>query len=150
MNVKIREAYKGDSRNLIKLIRELAKFEKLKPPATSLIRKMMNDSEGTHSAIKILVAECDEKLVGYAIYCFTYSSFLAKKTLYLEDIYISEKHRSDGIGKLFMKRLTSIAKRNRCGRMEWIVLKWNKKAIKFYDKLGAEAMNEWKFYRMTI
>ena len=89
------------------------------------------------------------KLVGYALYFYTYSSFLARKTLYLEDIFVLESHRGKGIGRDLFVRCVNEAKKNDCGRMEWAVLTWNKNAIEFYEKLGAKRMDEWYTYRLT-
>jgi GNAT superfamily N-acetyltransferase len=84
------------------------------------------------------------------LYFFTYSSFLAKKTLYLEDIFVSETYRKLGIGKMLMDELVKIAKSHKCGRMEWCVLDWNFNAIRFYENIGAEHLKEWLYYRMSF
>ena len=88
------------------------------------------------------------RLVGYALYFYTYSSFVAKPTLYLEDIFVSEEHRKRGIGFALFRRCVEIAVANGCGRMEWAVLTWNDKALKFYEKLGARRMSDWYVYRL--
>lgn len=83
-------------------------------------------------------------------YFFSYSSFLARKTLYLEDIYITEQYRKLGVGKIFMNKLIQIAGKQKCKRIEWCVLKWNKEAIKFYEKFGANILSEWIYYRYEL
>jgi GNAT superfamily N-acetyltransferase len=148
--IKIRKAQKSDKRDILRLIRELADFEKLIPPNQSANKRLIKDAFSEKPLFKILLAEIDSEIVGYAFYFFTYSSFLAKKTLYLEDIFISEKFRNKGIGKLFFEKLIQISRKNKCGRMEWVVLDWNINAIKFYDYLGAKELKEWKTYRMTF
>ena len=150
MKIKIRPARKEDSKEILRLITELAKFEKLTPPDTKARQRLINDAFSKKPPFKILLADCDGKIAGYAFYFFTYSTFLAKKTLYLEDIYIMDKFRNLSLGKLFMKRLSMLAYEKNCGRMEWIVLNWNKNAIRFYKNLGAEEMKEWKFFRITL
>lgn len=150
MNIKIRKALKKDSRDIIRLITELADFEKLAPPDEKATGNLIKDIYKKNSPIKVLVAEYGKELIGYAFYFFTYSTFLAKKTLYLEDIYISNSHRGKGIGKIFYNRLLQEAKKNKCGRMEWHVLDWNKNAIGFYEKLGAKEMKEWKYFRVNL
>lgn len=149
-NINIRPARKTDSKVILKLIDELAEFEKLAPPDSKGKRKLIKDAFSEKPLFYVLLAESDSKIIGYAFYFFTYSSFLAKKTLYLEDIFISREHRNKGIGKLFFKDLINIAKKNKCGRIEWVVLDWNKNAIEFYSKLGAEELKEWKTFRMKL
>jgi GNAT superfamily N-acetyltransferase len=150
MTVKIRKAKKNDSKKIINLICELAKFEKLPPPDDNAKKRLINHGFGKNPLFSILVAETEGKLVGYAFYFFTYSSFLANKTLYLEDIFITKARRNKGIGQKFMFELIKIAKKNNCGRIELAVLVWNKNAIKFYEKLGARELNEWKYYRLKL
>jgi GNAT superfamily N-acetyltransferase len=150
MKIKIRKAKKTDSKEIIRLIIELARFEKLKPPSLPAQKNLIKDAFSRKPPFEIFLAFDGDKAAGYAFYFYTYSTFLAKPTLYLEDIYINEKYRGSGIGKKLMDKLLSTAKTKKCGRMEWIVLDWNIKAINFYDRLGATEMKEWKFYRMTF
>lgn len=150
MKIRIREAEKSDSADIIRLICELAKFEKLIPPDDLASKRFISDAFSKKPKFKILVAEEGRILIGYAFYFFTYSTFLAKPSLYLEDIYISDNFRNKGIGKMFWDKLLKVAGQNNCGRMEWIVLNWNKNAIKFYENLGAKQMKEWKFFRINI
>jgi GNAT superfamily N-acetyltransferase len=120
------------------------------PPAKKQKKKLYKDAFGKKPAFRILVAQTDNEIIGYAFYFFTYSSFLARKTLYLEDIFITEKKRKLGAGKLLLRELIKIAEKQKCGRMEWCVLDWNKNAIEFYDKLGAKPLKEWIYYRMVL
>ncbi|MEO8666245.1 MAG: GNAT family N-acetyltransferase, partial [Ignavibacteria bacterium] len=99
--IKIRGAKKRDSKSILKLINELAEFEKLLPPDKSARKRLIKDAFSKKPKFKILLAEVNSIIAGYTFYFFTYSSFKAKKTLYLEDIFISERFRSKGIGKLF-------------------------------------------------
>jgi GNAT superfamily N-acetyltransferase len=150
MNLRIRKARKTDAKEILRLIIELAKFEKLQPPGKAEQRRLISDAFSKNPPFRIILAFDGKEAIGYAFYFFTYSTFLAKPTLYLEDIYVSEKSRGTGAGKILMNELISIAKKNKCGRLEWIVLDWNKNAIDFYDRLGAKHMNNWNFYRYTI
>lgn len=150
MDIKIRKAKKKDSGGIIKLIKELADFEKLDPPDKKATDNLLKDIFKKNSPVKVLVAESRKELTGYAFYFYTYSTFLAKKTLYLEDIYIANKYRGKGTGKMFFKKLLKIAKKNKCGRMEWHVLDWNIDAIKFYEKMEAEYLKEWKYFRVSL
>jgi GNAT superfamily N-acetyltransferase len=150
MNIKIRKATKKDSNDVIRLIKELADFEKLDPPDRKATKNLVKDIYKKNSPIKVLVAEHKKQLIGYAFYFYTYSTFLAKKTLYLEDIYVSNNFRGKGTGKIFFDEIIKKAKKNKCGRMEWHVLDWNENAIKFYKKLGADCLKEWKYFRMNL
>ena len=161
--MKIRKAKYSDSQQIIELINELAKFEKLSPPDEKARKRLISDAFGKKPKFNILVSEVNRlgrfekpaksnkiKLIGYAFYFFTYSSFLARKTLYLEDIFITENMRNKGIGKLFFNELVKIAKKNNCGRMELAVLDWNVNAINFYEKRGAKPLKNWIYYRYII
>lgn len=148
--IKIRSAKKSDSKSIINLIIELADFEKLNPPDEYAGNRLIKDAFLKNPPFKILLAEINSKIIGYSFYFFTYSSFKAKKTLYLEDIFITDNFRNRGIGKLFFNELIKIAKKNNCGRMEWVVLDWNVNAIKFYNSLGAEELKEWKTFRIEF
>lgn len=150
MKTIIRKARKTEFNRVFKLICELADFEKLTPPNAQAKRRLYNDAFGKKPAYKILLAVYDKEIVGYAFYFYSYSSFLARKTLYLEDIFVTESKRSLGIGKLFMNELIKTANKEKCGRMEWCVLDWNKNAIDFYNKLGAKPLSEWIYYRLKI
>ena len=149
-NVTIRDASYDDSKEIIRLIIELADFEKLEPPDEDARKRLINDAFGASPYFSVMIAESDKKAIGYAFYFYTYSSFLAKRTLYLEDIYITNEFRGRGIGKQFMAKLKEKAIEEKCGRMEWVVLDWNINAIRFYEKLGARELKEWKTFRMEF
>jgi len=148
--IKIRSARKSDSKAVLSLINELAVFEKLEPPDKKARKRLIKDAFSKNPPFKILLADTGRKITGYAFYLFSYSSFKAKKTLYLEDIFISEKYRNKGIGKLFFNRLLKKAEKNKCGRMEWVVLDWNANALIFYEKLGAKELTDWKTFRIDL
>jgi GNAT superfamily N-acetyltransferase len=150
MKIKIRKANSKDSKDIIRLIIELAKFEKLPPPDKKDKLRLLKHAFAKNPLFYILLAKSNSTAVGYAFYFFTYSSFLARRTLYLEDIFISKNYRNKGIGKLLFNELVNIAKKQKCGRMEWCVLDWNINAINFYEKLGARQLKEWNYYRMDL
>lgn len=150
MPVKIIRAKEKHAKDIKRLLNELAVFEKLEPPTEDAYKRLIKDAFDKKPLLNILLAKDGESFVGYAIYFFTYSSFLAKKTLYLEDIFISETHRRNGIGMYFFNKLENIAKKKNCGRMEWCVLDWNLKAIAFYENLGAKQLNNWIYYRKVM
>jgi len=145
--MRIRPYEKQDARPLIGLVRALARYEKLKPITPAAARRLVRD---VGRRIRVLVAEVDGKAVGYAIYLFTYSSFLARPTLYLEDVFVHPDHRRLGLGGRFFAELRRVARREGCGRMEWIVLDWNTPAQRFYRKLGAKPLDDWITYRVAL
>ncbi|MBI3194060.1 MAG: GNAT family N-acetyltransferase [Ignavibacteriae bacterium] len=148
--IHIRPATKKDSKTFLSLINALADYEKLKRPTRSAKQRLLEDAFGKRKRFDAFLAFVNDKPVGYAIIFETYSSFLAKPTLYLEDIFILEEYRRFGIGKKFFDVLLKDARKRKCGRMEWTVLDWNLPAINFYDKLGAKKMKEWLLYRIVL
>ena len=145
--MKIRPFARKDAKVLTSLIRALARYEKLKPPDAAASRRLVADIGGR---IRVMMAEADGVCVGYAIYLFTYSSFLARPTLYLEDLFVLPEHRRGGIGGKFFEALLREGRREKCGRMEWVVLDWNTPAHRFYRKLGAKLLDDWNTYRLIF
>jgi GNAT superfamily N-acetyltransferase len=146
----IRPLRKSDGRTFLRLIDALADFEKLRRPGPAARRRLLRDAFGKAKRFEAFLAFYDKTAVGYAIIFETYSSFVARPTLYLEDIFILPEYRSHGIGGKLFRRCLSEAKRRRCGRMEWVVLDWNKGAIRFYDRIRARRMKEWLLYRIVL
>src|SRR5215216_5011297 len=127
-----------------------ADYEKLDRPTTAARKRLLRDAFGPEPhRIRVYMAELDGRSVAYAITCETYSSFLALPTLYLEDLFVLPDARRHGIGRAMFRYLATEAVRRGCGRMEWMVLDWNRLAIDFYEKLGARHMKEWYTYRLT-
>ena len=145
--MKIRPYARSDAKVLTSLIRALARYEKLKPPDAAASRRLIAD---IGRRIRVFMAEVDGVCVGYAIFLFTYSSFLARPTLYLEDVFVLPEHRRGGIGGKFYEALLREARREKCGRMEWVVLDWNTPAHRFYRKLGAKPLDDWNTYRLIL
>lgn len=145
--MKIRPYRPADAKDLVALVRALARYEKLKPLSPAAARRLLGD---IGRRIRVLIAEVDGKSVGYAIYLFTYSSFLARPTLYLEDVFVLPEYRRGGIGGRFFEALRQEARREKCGRMEWVVLDWNAPAHRFYRKLGAKPLSNWVTYRLAF
>jgi hypothetical protein len=143
----IRAAEPRDLPSVVGLVRALAEFEKLDGPDDAAARRLSDDfGAGRYS---LLVAERGSELVGYALYFFTYSTFLAQPSLYLEDLFVHPNARGRGIGERFMRALAKEAVAHGCGRFEWTVLDWNVDAQKFYRRLGAEVMSTWWTCRVT-
>ncbi len=144
----VRRGRPADSAGFLKLLMALAEFEHLDPPSADGQRRVVADIF-EKKRLNLFVASEQGKLVGYALYFYAYSSFLARPTLYLEDLFVLEEHRKKGLGFALLLRCIDEAVRQGCGRMEWAVLGWNKKAINFYERLDARRLDEWYFYRLT-
>jgi GNAT superfamily N-acetyltransferase len=100
--------------------------------------------------VSVLVARTSKGLLGYVLYFYTYSSFLAKPTLYIEDIFVSREARGTGVGEALFNRCLREARDHDCGRMEWQVLDWNRSAMRFYKKLGAEQVRDLVLFRHVL
>lgn len=143
----IRKGRRTDAEQFISLLVGLARFEKLAPPSKEGRRRILEDVF-RRKRVNLFVASEGRKLVGYALYFYTYSSFLAKPTLYLEDLYVQDEYRKMGVGFALFRRCVDEAQRAMCGRMEWSVLAWNDKALKFYERMGAKRLSDWWVYRL--
>ncbi len=134
--------------DFLSLIDKLAEYEKLEPPDENAKARLKEDGLGNNPKYYAYLGKLGEKAIGYLIFFMTYSSFLAKPTLYLEDIFILEEHRRRGFGEQLFKFCINQAKARGCGRIEFCVLDWNEHAIQFYDKNKAKRLN-WIFYRLN-
>jgi len=104
---------------------------------------------GRRRYFKTLICRRGRAPIGFALYFFTYSTFIARPTLYLEDLFVFPEKRGNGAGRALLRELARIAARRGCGRMEWAVLDWNTPSIRFYRKLGAKLRKEWILTRLT-
>ena len=147
MGIEIRRGRRADAEQFISLVLALAKFEHLDPPSADGKRRLVDDVF-RKKRLNLLVASEGGRLLGYALYFYTYSSFVAKPSLYLEDLFVLEEHRKRGVGFALFRKCVDIALSEGCGRMEWAVLTWNEKALKFYEKLGAKRLDDWYVYRL--
>lgn len=130
------------------LILELAKYEKLKGPDAEAKARLKEDGLFTNPKYNAFIGLYNKIPVGYIIFYTTYSSFLALPSLFIEDLFILTKYRRKGFGHQFFKFCIDLAKSKDYGRIEWIVLDWNKPAINFYEKIGASRQG-WYFYRLN-
>jgi GNAT superfamily N-acetyltransferase len=147
----LRRATRADGAGLIKLIIALAQFEKLDPPDAAAQERLIEHGFGERPRFETwlgFVPELNEP-VAYAIIFETYSSFLARPTLYLEDIFVLPEFRGRGIGSALLRQCIKLAHERDCGRVEWTCLDWNTRAQCVYEKLGARRMSEWYLYRLT-
>lgn len=145
----IRPARPSDCAEILRLIGELAVYEKLEHMAVGTEEALREQLFGPRPAAETLIAERGGRAVGFALYFTTFSTFLCKPGLYLEDLFVEPAHRGAGIGKALLRRLAAMARERDCGRLEWRVLDWNEPSIRFYESLGATVMKEWLLVRMT-
>lgn len=149
MNITIRSAQIEDSALILRFITELAVYEKAGDQVAATVESIGASLFDEDSPARALICEVDGEPAGYAVYFFNYSTWQAKKGLYLEDLYISPAMRGVGAGKYLLQQLAAIAVENGCGRFEWSVLDWNQPAIDFYLSIGAQPQDEWVRYRMA-
>ena len=145
----IRPATPKDIPVILDLIRQLAVYEKLEHMIAGTDTMMHEALFGARPSCECVIAEEDEKPIGFALYFTTFSTFLCKPGLYLEDLFVIPAARGKGYGKALLKHLASLAKMRDCGRFEGRVLDWNEPSIQFYKSLGATVMPEWHLVRMT-
>lgn len=143
----IRRVGEGNIDDLLRLIEALARFERLAPPEAEANERLRAHALAERPAFKAFVAYLDGKPVGYITYYFTYSTFLAKPTLFLEDIFVLEEGRRKGVGRALFRFCAEEAVERGCGRMEWSVLTWNEGAIRFYESMGGRRL-DWYLYRL--
>ena len=146
---EIRSATRADVPELLRLIRELAVYEKLEHMAVGTEAMLAEALFGERPAAEAMIAQAGGRAVGFALFFTTFSTFLCRPGLYLEDLFVEPAHRGAGIGKALLARLAALAARRGCGRLEWRVLDWNEPSIRFYESLGASLMKEWILVRMT-
>ena len=145
----LRAAEPRDLRAIVGLIRELADFERLSHLVQVTPERLQPHLFGERPVAECLVGEVQGQVVAFALYFTNFSTFLAKPGLYLEDLYVQPAHRGSGLGKALLTRLAGIAAERGYGRFEWSVLDWNENAIRFYQRMGATVMPDWRICRIT-
>lgn len=148
MNFAIAPVTPGDVPALLELIRELARFERLEHEMEATAESLNHALFGPQPVAGALLARCEGELAGYAIYFSTFSSFLGRAGLWLEDVYVRPRFRQSGLGRALVEAVARIAAERNCGRFEWSALTWNEKALQFYRNLGARRMDDWVILRM--
>ncbi len=146
--LSIRPATIDDVPLIRQLIVELAEYEKLAHAAVATCDDLRAQLFGERPAAEVLIGEVDGEPAGFALFFHTFSTFLGKRGLYLEDLYVRPAYRGAGLGRHLMAALARIAVQRDCGRFEWSVLDWNQPAIDFYRRLGATGMDEWTVQRL--
>jgi GNAT superfamily N-acetyltransferase len=149
LTLRIRAAESDDVHVIAKLIRELAKFEKLEDQVVTTDELLRAGLFGKRPYAEAVIAEDGAQPIGFALFFHTFSTFLARPGLYLEDLFVLADHRGRGVGRALLAHLAHLAVERGCGRLEWSVLNWNQEAIRFYERLGAKPNSEWTVYRLT-
>jgi GNAT superfamily N-acetyltransferase len=149
MPLRIRPAVPGDGATILELIRGLADYEHLSHEVAATERLINAALFETPPAATALLAEDNNRAIGFALYFFNFSTFLGRPGLYLEDLFVLPDERGRGVGSALLIELARIAVAKGCGRMEWSVLDWNEPSIAFYKGLGAAPLSDWTTYRLT-
>ncbi|HTY35932.1 MAG TPA: GNAT family N-acetyltransferase [Bacteroidota bacterium] len=147
--LSILPATNNDLPVILQLIKDLAEYERLAHEVVATEEVLAETLFGEHPYAEVLIARYENEPVGYALFFHSYSTFLGRPGIYLEDLFVKPHCRGKGIGKALLACLAQLALERKCGRLEWAVLNWNEPAIGFYKSLGARPMDTWTVYRMT-
>jgi len=145
----IARACPGDVDMLLELVRELAEFERLSHEVVATPAQLEAALFGAHANVEAVLARVEGEVVGFALWFHNFSTFVGRRGLYLEDLYIRPAHRGRGYGQALLRHLAAIAVERGCGRMEWAVLDWNQRAVDFYRGLGAAPQDAWTIFRLS-
>jgi len=149
MPLTIRSATVADVPLILDLIRGLAEYERLPHEVVATEALLRETLFGPAPGAEVLLAELDGESAGFALFFHNFSTFLGRRGLYLEDLFVRPAARGRGVGRALLARLAAIARQRGCGRFEWSVLDWNEPAIGFYRSLGAVPMDDWTVYRVA-
>lgn len=147
--VLFKAAVPSDASEIVRLVRAISEYEKLEDRFKATEKSVLENVFQRGQA-KIILVECQGKNVGYAIYCYNFSSFEMCKGLYLEDIFLLPEYRGKGIGKRLFDHIEGIARQEGCARMEWVCLNWNESALNFYRNRGVQSLREWTLLRKEL
>ena len=147
--LSLRPASESDVPVILRFIEKLAEYEKLSHEVVATEAALRKYLFGARPMAEVILAYWGGEAVGFALFFYNFSTFLARPGIYLEDLFVDVEHRGKGIGKALLRRLAQIARERGCGRLEWSVLDWNEPSIQFYRGLGAVAKDEWTTYRLA-
>jgi GNAT superfamily N-acetyltransferase len=146
---RLRGAEASDAAEIARLVKELARYERLEHEARAGEAEFRDALFGPDPVAYAMMAEVDGRSVGFALWFYNFSTFVGRRGLYVEDVFVEPEHRGLGIGKAFFQAMAARAVADGCGRMEWSVLDWNAQAIAFYRAMGAQAMDDWTVQRLS-
>ena len=147
--VRIEPATERDVPVILEMIRALADYERMSADVVASEAGLRASLFGAKPDAEVIIAYAGDEPAGFALFFHNYSTFLGRRGLYLEDLFVKPAYRGLGLGKRLLVELARIAVERQCGRFEWCVLDWNEPAIGFYKKLGAVPMDEWTIFRVT-
>ena len=148
MSFEIKPATQAETPLLLEMIRELARFEELEHTVEATVESLDQAWFGPNPAAGALLAWCDGRPAGYAIYFFTFSSFTGRPGIWLDDVYVRTEFRRQGIGLGLIRAVARIGGERGCARYEWSALNWNRNALAVYRGLGARTMDDWVLLRL--
>ena len=148
-SLTIEPATERDIPLIIEFVSGLAEYEKNLNKVEATEERIRETIFGPEPAAQVLFAYENDSAVGFAVFYYTYSTFVGLRGLYLEDLFVKPEARGKGVGRALLSYLARLAKEKNCYRIEWAVLNWNESAIRFYQRLGAVSMNEWQVYRLS-
>ncbi len=148
MPLDIRPATGKDVPLILSFIRKLAEYGDISDEVAATEDDIRAALFGPHPVASAVLAYAGNEPAGFALYSYTFSSFLGRAGMFVEDLYVENAHRSKGVGKALLVHLAKLAQQRSCGRLEWAVLNWNERAMEFYQDLGAEPMDEWTTFRL--
>jgi GNAT superfamily N-acetyltransferase len=134
---------------ILRLIKGLAEYERMSNEVEATEDRLRETLFGPHPSAEVVIGYAGSEPAGFALFFHSYSTFLGKPGLYLEDLFVMPQYRGCGYGKALLVHLAKLAAERGCGRFEWTALDWNEPAIGFYKKLGATPMHEWTIFRVT-
>jgi GNAT superfamily N-acetyltransferase len=146
--LEIRMATEDDLPIILRFIQDLAVYERLRDKCVASLDKLRKTLFTSPPAAEVLIARIDGEPVGFALFFSSYSTFLAQRGIYLEDLFVDPSARGKGVGFALLASLARLSVERDCGRLEWAVLTWNQLAIDFYERLGARPMTDWRTYRL--
>lgn len=149
IHVRIESARPEDVPVILDLIRGLGEYERLSHEIVATEDGLRRWLFGERPAAEVVLASVDADVAGFALFFHNFSTFLGRPGLYLEDLFVKPEWRGRGIGQRLLVHLAELAVERGCGRMEWTVLDWNEPALRFYERMGARVMKEWKLCRLT-
>lgn len=148
-SLAIRPATAADVPIVLSFIRQLAEYERLLDKVVASEARLRETLFGSPPAAEVLLAFDGDMPVGFALFFHNYSTFLAQRGLYLEDLFVIPEARGRGVGRRLLTTLAQLAVERECGRLEWAVLDWNAPAIAFYERMGAVPLEDWRIFRLT-
>jgi len=147
--IRVAPATERDTPLILSFIRHLAEYERLAEACVATEESLRETLFGDSPSAEVIFAYLEDTPVGFALFFHNYSTFLAQRGLYLEDLFVLPEARGKGVGYALLSELARITLSRNCGRMEWAVLKWNQLAIDFYGRIGAQPLHDWDVYRIT-